>query len=80
MIIPECITPNYIDSKAEALIDLVAKSKKELQDLGIPLETLKPLRDFIDSNKGLGTLLEGFCLIVLASLTKPKEFEGWIHQ
>ena len=56
----------------------LAKVKKELQELGTPLQTIEALRDFSDSNQGTGPLLEGFCLIVLGSLTKPKEFNSWI--
>jgi hypothetical protein len=76
--IEDVITPNYIDKEGTTISTLVAKVKKELQELGTPLQTIEALRDFSDSNQGTGPLLEGFCLIVLGSLTKPKEFNSWI--
>ena len=76
--IEDVITPNYIDKEGTTISTLVAKVKKELQELGTPLQTIEPLKDFSDSNQGSGALLEGFCLIILGSLTKPKEFDTWI--
>ena len=77
--IPGIITPNFIAEQGQTLTTLVADCKKELQDLGIPLNTLSSLRDFVDSNPGTGTLLEGVCLLILATLTKPEEYNTWIH-
>jgi hypothetical protein len=76
--VPEVIPPNLISNKAEQLTGLVASCKAEMQKQGMPLDTLSTIQDCLDSNRQIAPLLEGICLVVLASLVKDKEYDNWI--
>ncbi len=78
VVIPDVIPPNFISDKASVLSDLVSSCKAEMQRYGMPLNTLDTLKECLDSNREIAPLLEGICLVILASLLKDKEFEEWI--
>lgn len=77
-IIPEVIPPNLIADKATKLIDLVSSCKAEMQKEGMPLNTLDTITECLDSNREIAPLLEGICLVILASLLKNQEYNNWI--
>jgi hypothetical protein len=76
--IPEVIPPNFISNKAIKLTELVSNCKAEMQKLGMPLDTLDSIKDCLDSNREIAPLLEGICIVILASLVKDKEYSNWI--
>jgi hypothetical protein len=77
-IIPDVIPPNFISDKAVKLVELVASCKAEMQKYNMPLDTLDPIKECLDSNREIAPLLEGICLVILASLVKGKEYSNWI--
>jgi hypothetical protein len=78
--IPNKLATNLIAKQAQTLNVTVSKAKKEIEEMGASLTTLSALKDCLDSNQDIAPLLEGICLLILASLAKPERYRAWIHQ